>query len=74
MKGKEFVDRARQVGRERGIEVVWDKTRGKGSHGTLYFGATGRTTVRDLKDELKTGALHGMLRQLGLTWDEFNGR
>jgi mRNA interferase HicA len=26
-----------------------------------------RTVVRNLKDELKTGALHAMLKQLGLT-------
>lgn len=40
--------------------------RGKGSHGMLYFG--GRfTIIRNLKDELKTGTLHAMLKQLGLT-------
>jgi hypothetical protein len=25
------------------------------------------TVIRDLKDELKTGTLHAMLKQLGLT-------
>jgi mRNA interferase HicA len=39
--------------------------RGKGSHGTLFFGAE-FTIVRNPKDELKTGTLHGMLRQLRL--------
>jgi mRNA interferase HicA len=38
---------------------------GKGGHGTLYFGSR-RTIVRNLKDELKTGTLHAMLKQLGL--------
>jgi len=45
--------------------------RGKGSHGTLYLG-TRFTVVRDLKDELKTGTLHAMLKQLGLTQQDFN--
>jgi hypothetical protein len=36
----------------------------------LYFGTTGRTIVRNTKDELKTGALHGMLGQRGLTLDD----
>ncbi|MBP9159151.1 MAG: type II toxin-antitoxin system HicA family toxin [Sphingobium sp.] len=39
---------------------------GKGSHGVLKYGDM-RTTVRNLKDELKTGTYHGMLKQLGLT-------
>jgi mRNA interferase HicA len=74
VKGSEFIERVKRVGRNRGVEVVWDRTRGKGSHGTLYFGSTGRTIVRDTKDELKTGALHGMLAQLGLTLDDLYGR
>lgn len=39
--------------------------RGKGSHGTLYFGDR-LTIVRNPKDELKTGTLYGMLAPLGL--------
>jgi mRNA interferase HicA len=74
VKGVEFIDRVKRVGRDRGVPVVWDKTRGKGSHGTLYFGATGRTVVRDAKDQLKTGTLHGMLAQLGLTLKDLYGR
>ena len=38
----------------------------KGSHGVLKYGEK-RTTVRNLKDELKTGTYHGMLKQLGPT-------
>ncbi|MDP8989558.1 MAG: hypothetical protein M3N41_05685 [Acidobacteriota bacterium] len=44
--------------------------RGKGSHGTLYFGGS-RTVVQDLKKELPLGTLHAMLRQLGLTLKDF---
>jgi mRNA interferase HicA len=60
----------RKLGRRRGINVVFVHERGKGSHGTLYYG--GRfTIVRNPKDELKTGALHAMLTQLGLTRGDF---
>ena len=41
------------------------QTRGKGSHGTLFFG-TARTIVPDRKRELKTGTLRAMLRQIRL--------
>jgi mRNA interferase HicA len=66
MKGAELVRRLRKLGRDQGIAVEFVPQRGKGSHGTLYFGNR-MTVVRDLKDELKTGTLHAMLKQLGLT-------
>lgn len=43
--------------------------RGKGSHGTLYLGSR-FTVIRNLKDELRTGTLHAMLKQLGLTLED----
>jgi len=46
--------------------VTFVAERGKGSHGTLYYGDK-RTIVRNPQDELKTGTLHAMLSQLGLT-------
>ena len=42
-----------------------DEKRGKGSHVTLYFGSQ-LTIVRNPKDELKTGTLHAMCKQLGI--------
>ena len=69
MKGSELVRRVRKVGRKRGIEVLFAPERGKGSHGTLYFGSH-FTIVRNLKDELKTGTLHAILKQLGLTLED----
>ncbi|HET9210410.1 MAG TPA: type II toxin-antitoxin system HicA family toxin [Thermoanaerobaculia bacterium] len=66
MKGAELVRRLRKLGRKRGIVVELVPERGKGSHGTLYFGER-LTIIRDLKDEIKTGTLHAMLKQLGLT-------
>ena len=48
-----------------GIAVRFDRTRGKGSHGTLYYGDR-RTVVKDRKKSLKAGTLHGMCKQLGI--------
>ncbi|NEO18945.1 MAG: type II toxin-antitoxin system HicA family toxin [Moorea sp. SIO1F2] len=69
MKGSEFIRRVKKLARERGLEARVDKKRGKGSHVTLYFGDR-FTIVRNPKDELKTGTLKAMLRQLGLQEDE----
>lgn len=66
MTGNEFIRRVRKLGRQRSIKVEFVPERGKGSHGTLYFGNR-LTIVRSPKDELKTGTLHAMLAQLGLT-------
>lgn len=69
MRGSELIRLVRKLGRKRGVPVEFLAERGKGSHGTLYFGSR-LTIVRDSKDELKTGTLHAMLRQLGLTLDD----
>lgn len=69
MKGSELVRLIRKLGRRRGIQVDFQAERGKGSHGTLYYGNR-FTIVRYLKDELKTGTLHAMLKQLGLSLDD----
>ena len=65
MTGAELLRSLRRLGRIRGISVVVVRERGKGSHATLYFGER-FTILRDPKDELKSGTLHGMLRQLGI--------
>jgi len=44
----------------------FDKRHGKGSHGTLYYGAR-KTTVKDRKKEIGPGLFSAMLEQLGLT-------
>jgi mRNA interferase HicA len=65
----EFIRKIRSLGRKRGVKVAFVPERGKGSHGTLYYGEK-LTIVRNPKDELKTGTLHTMLTQLGLTLRE----
>ena len=69
MTGKEFIRRVRALAKARGLPVRLDKKRGKGSHQTLYLGDR-KTIVRNPSDELKTGTLAAMLRQLGLSRDE----
>ena len=56
----------RNAGEGKGIAVRVDKKRGKGSHQTLYFGK-GKTIIRNLRDELKTGTYHAVLKQLGIS-------
>ena len=64
--GHEFIRRVRRLGRQRGIKVAFVAERGKGSHGTLYYSER-LTIVRNPQDELKTGTLHALLAQLGLS-------
>lgn len=65
MTGSEFIRRIRTLGKRRGVDVSLNASRGKGSHQTLYYGSA-FTVVRNPKDELKTGTLHGMCSQLGI--------
>ncbi len=69
MTGNEFIRKVKKVGRERGVVVQFVTRRGKGSHGTLFYGPQ-FTIVRNPKDELKTGTLHAMLTQLGLSSED----
>lgn len=69
MTGNEFIRKVKKLGKERGVTVQFMTRRGKGSHGTLFYGAQ-FTIVRNPKDELKTGTFHTMLTQLGLKSEE----
>jgi mRNA interferase HicA len=67
--GNEFIRKVRKLGRKNDVAVQFAARRGKGSHGTLFYGAR-FTIVRNPKDELKTGTLHAMLDQLGLRLED----
>ena len=47
------------------------KNRGKGSHQMLHYGNR-KTTVRNPKDEVKTGTCNAMRKQLGIKEHELN--
>jgi mRNA interferase HicA len=71
MTGNELLRRVTRLGRSRGVAVYLDKAHGKGSHGTLYYGAR-RTTLKDPRAELGRGLLRHMLSDLGLTPRDLN--
>ncbi len=66
MTGSEFLRRLKSLGKRHGIPVRFNPERGKGSHGTVYYGSR-FAILRNKSDELKSGTLHGMLEQLGLS-------
>jgi predicted RNA binding protein YcfA (HicA-like mRNA interferase family) len=70
--GAEFIRRIKKLGRRRGVVVEYVVERGKGSHGTLYFGSR-LTIVKHRKAELGPGLLNAMLKQLGLTLEDLHG-
>ncbi len=65
MTGSEFLKRLKALAEQRQLQMRIDAKRGKGSHQTVYLGAA-FTVIRNPKDELKTGTLHGMCKQLGI--------
>lgn len=69
MKAGEFIRHVEAIGRARGISVRFDASRGKGSHGTLYYGAR-FTVVKDRRKECGPGLIGKMLADLGLTRDD----
>ncbi len=72
MNGREFITRVRKLARRNGVAVRFDRTRGKGSHGTLYCGDR-HTVVKDRRKSLKTGTLRGMCKQLGIDPNDLQG-
>jgi mRNA interferase HicA len=69
VKGSEFIRKVYALAKARGLHSRVDEKRGKGSHVTLYL-SNRMTIVRNPKDELKTGTLHAMCKQLGIRKDE----
>ena len=67
--GAELLRKLQKLGRRRGVRVVFRAERGKGSHGTLYYGDR-FTTLKDRHKELSPSLLSAMLKQLGLSRQE----
>jgi mRNA interferase HicA len=66
MTAGEFIRRIIALGTARGVSVRFDPTRGKGSHGTLYYGER-FTVVKDRRKQCGPGLLNKMLTDLGLS-------
>ena len=69
MNGNEFLRRLKILAKARGLTLTIDSRQGKGSHRTILFGDR-RSTIRHLPDELKTGTLSAMCKQLGIRIEE----
>lgn len=68
MTAAEFLRKLKRLAEAKGLPLRIEGSRGKGGHQTVYLGTQGRTIIsRHGKKDLTTGAVHGMLRQLGLT-------
>ncbi len=67
MTRRKLISKIRRLGRKEKVAVRFDERRGKGSHGTLYYGDRYSTVP---KGELKTGTLDGILENLGLMIDD----
>jgi mRNA interferase HicA len=64
MNTRQFIKTVRKIGKANGVSVDFDARKGKGSHGTLYYGDK-LTTVPN-RDELGIGLLKAMAKDLGL--------
>jgi len=71
MTGNEFLKKLKILGKQQGIDVVYKKERGKGSHGTVYY-SNARTTLKDLKKEIGAGLLVALCKQLGIKSDDLS--
>lgn len=65
VKGSEFIRKVQVLAKTRALNMRVDQKRGKGSHVTLYLGRR-MSIVRNPRDELKTGTMHAMCKQLGI--------
>lgn len=69
MNGSELLKKLKRLARQRGVDVSYDPSCGKGSHGILRYGNR-RTTLKDPRKDISPGLLKGMLDDLGLTKDD----
>jgi mRNA interferase HicA len=64
-KGSEFLRKVQRLAKSDGVVCHFSGDRGKGSHGTLYYGS-GLTTLKDRKKEIGPGLLRSMCNDLGI--------
>jgi hypothetical protein len=65
VKGSEFERRVRKLARSGKVSCTFIASKGKGSHGRLYFGGE-FTTLKDRKKEIGQDLLAKMCRDLGI--------
>ena len=72
MNGKELLEKLKKLAKQQNEHIEVLKSRGKGSHGTLYYGYR-KTILKDPKKEIGKGLLGSMLKDLGLTKEDIEG-
>jgi mRNA interferase HicA len=72
MRGNELIKQLGRLAKVRATLFQVNKSRGKGSHVTVDFGARW-STVPDPRRELPTGTRRAILRQLGLSEQDLEG-
>jgi mRNA interferase HicA len=65
VKGSEFLRKVATLARRKNLSFVFIPAKGKGSHGTLYFGSS-FTVVKDRRKEIGAGLLRAMCKDLGI--------
>ena len=65
VRGGEFLRKVHDLARRKDMRYAFVPAKGKGSHGTVYFGSA-FTIVKDRKKELGVGLLRAMCRDLGI--------
>jgi hypothetical protein len=65
--GNELLRKLRTLAARRGIDFVFDATRGKGGHGKIKLGGRETTLRSSRHKEIPTGTLRAMLTQLGIS-------
>jgi mRNA interferase HicA len=66
MTGNEFLERLKRYADTRGLPLVLQESRGKGSHAKLQLGNR-FTWIPDRRKEIGKGLLHSMCKDLGIT-------
>ena len=67
--GKQLIRIVKKLGLDNGIDVRFVQHRGKGSHGTLYYGDS-RVVLPDRKRDIGAGLMNHIARQLGIPRDQ----
>lgn len=70
MNGNEFLRRLKKLAKAKGLKVSLVSRIGKGSHISVYLGKS-RTTLKDRTKEIDPGLLAAMLKQLGVSKEDF---
>ena len=65
MNGNELLKKLKKLGKQNTIAFRFETKRGKGSHGTLYYGLH-KTILKDRKKEIGPGLLSKIFTDLGL--------